>query len=207
MRCPRASHARQARNGSILAVQSNFLIINSDTGAVSSVSCGVASCVDAAADVHCRLASASFDSSDGELMVQRIGAAGPAVVNCCGANRRPAVDAMGYVNVLCAACVDGHSVVHAECVSCSSMQWGPLLGLLLVAAMLTYVLHRLFNDASGNATMPILTYFVQKSTLFLAQDALPMVLSLASVDLLAEGGPGGGAGGSGLLRTFIVPAG
>ena len=203
--CP--SGAQCERNGSILALQGYFLTIDNRTGAVSSVLCGLSSCVDVAADEQCRLAAASFADPDSQSAVQRIGSTGPAVLNCCGANRQPPVDAAGNVNVLCAACIEGYSVVHAECIPCSSVHWAPLCGLLLFAALLTYVLHRLFNDATGSATMPILAYFVQMSTLFLAQDALPMLLSLASVDLVAEGGAGGAPGGGGgdLLRTCIVP--
>ena len=194
--------AQCERNGSILARQGSFLTIDSQTGAVSSVSCGVMSCVDVAASAQCQLAAAAFDNPDEQAAAQRIGPTGPAVINCCGVNRQPAVDAAGNVNVLCAACVEGYSVVQAECIACSSVQVAPLLALLLAAFLLTYVLHRLFNDASGRATLPILTYFVQMSTLFLGQDALPALLGLASLDLVAEGGAGGG---SDALRSCMVP--
>jgi hypothetical protein len=169
--CPAGEQCE--RNGSIQARQGSFLLINNETGAVSSVSCGLSSCVDVVANAQCQLAASSFDAPTSAAAVLRIGPTGPAVINCCGLNRRPAVDAAGNVNVLCAACIDGYSIVQGECIPCSSVQVGPLLALLPAAFCLLYVLLRLFNDASGSALLPILTYFVQMSTLFLGQDALP----------------------------------
>ena len=203
--CP--AGAQCDRNGTIVAHQGSFLAIDSSTGFVSSVECALSACVEAADDEQCRLAAASFTTFNTSLPVPRIGATGPAVINCCGPHRRPPVTEDGSVNVLCAQCVDGYTVVHSECIPCSSVHWGRLIGLLLLAVLLLYLLHRLFHDVSGSATMPILTYFVQMSSLFLTQDALLVILNVASVDLVADGLPGGGASnaGSDVLRACIVP--
>ena len=165
------------RNGTIIAQQGYFLVIDSGSGFVSSVDCFPTACVQPEDVAECRSTAASFLTSDGSNNATsgalRVGNIGPAVINCCGANRRPAVDSDGVINVLCSACMDGYREVQGECIACESVQWGQVLGLLLAAFLFVYALHRFSHDAGGSATQPILAYFVQMSLLFLASDSLP----------------------------------
>ena len=194
------------RNGTITAAAGYFLVVDSGSGEVSSVDCFSSACIEATSADECRLAAATFlsfnGSSNSSSGAQRVGSTGPAVINCCGANRRPAVDSDGVINVLCATCKDGYREIQGECIVCDSVQWGQLIGLLLAAFLFVYVLHRMSHGAGGSATQPILAYFVQMSLLFLASDSLPLLLSLVNIDLV---GDGTGTGRNTALRTCVVP--
>ena len=88
------------------------------------------------------------------------------------------------VNVLCAQCLPGHSSISGRCVQCSSVQWGALSGLLLLALLLVYAVHRLPHDWPGSATLTIVAYFVQLSAMFKASTILPQLFALVNLQLL-----------------------
>ena len=128
------------------------------------------------------------------------------VVNCCGTGRWPAyVNVSSFllpnvsspasslpadlldnngVNVLCAHCLPGHSSVNGRCVACSSVQWGALCGVLLLALLLVYAVHRLPHDWTGSASLAIVAYFVQLSAMFKASSVLPQLFALVNLQLL-----------------------
>ena len=201
--CPAGSACD--RNGTIIAQPGYFLVIDSGSGAVSSVDCFSTACVAPEGADECRAAAASSFSFDGHTNTTagalRVGSTGPAVINCCGANRRPAVDGDGVINVLCAACMEGYREIQSECIACEEVRWGQVVGLLLAALLFVYALHRFSHDAGGSATQPILAYFVQMSLLFLASDSLPSLLSLVNIDLVGDGS----GGGNSVLRTCVAP--
>ena len=177
-------------NGTIAAQHGSYVLIDQDAGTVSSTMCSSSACMDA-----------SFCEQQPADAVSRIESSGLEVVNCCGDGRWPAfterwenssfADASALRtshghNVLCAACLPGHSSVNGRCIPCESTHYGALVGMLLLAFILIYLVHRLPHDWTGSATLLITTYFLQQSVLFLASESMPQMLSLVNVDLLGD---------------------
>ena len=104
------------------------------------------------------------------------------------------------ISLLCAACMPGHASVSGQCIPCETTQYGAVLGVLVLALLLVYLVHRLPHDWTGSATLLIATYFLLQSVLFLAAGSLPQLLSLVNMNLLGDhASRGGGAGSDGVL--------
>ena len=197
--CP--ASATCTADGDILAASGSFLVVDQQAGTVSAVACSHAACLDAAA-------------CSAEEAGQTIASSSLRVVNCCAAGRWPAFSlaptdaairaAQGH-NVLCASCLPGHSAVNGHCIACPGVQWAALSGLLLLALGLVYLVHRLPADHSGAATVLILAFLLQQSTIFLTADSLPQLMSLFSVELLGGGGSRGADSVVGYGTLCVLP--
>ena len=184
--CPSQAHC--AADGHVRARAGSFLLVEQTTGIVQSAVCSAAACWSAE----------QCSSVDDTRFAQRIEATQLLVINCCAAGRRPAYDpsdreleGSSGINVLCAKCQDGFSVVNGECVSCAAVNVGSLSGLLLLSFFLVYLVHRLPHDWTGSAIFVITSYFVQQSALLLTAAPLPSqltILSLLNMNLLGESG-------------------
>ena len=170
----------------LMAQPAAYLVIDSSSGLVSALRCPLSACVDAS---RCLGADGVLDSG---ISVQRIPVTQVPVLNCCGDNRRPALDSGGGLNVLCAACLNGYTDVRGHCVACSGTRWGRLWLVLLAALMLTLLLHRLSSSWSSSASLPMFFYFIQMSALFLSSETLPALASFVNIDLLGDAGPAQG---------------
>ena len=193
-------------SGDILSAVGQYLLIDQQAATVSAIRCSSSACISAAA--QCPLGDDS-DSQHQQQQPQLIAASQLRVLNCCGRGRWPAhvntstflsLNASGQssallllpdalldtdgVNVLCAHCLPGHSSVNGRCVECSSVQWGALCGVLLLAVLLVYAVHRLPHDWTGSATLSIVAYFVQLSAMYKASDLLPQLAALVNLQLL-----------------------
>ena len=167
--CPAGAQCME--DGSIVAGPGSFLMLDARTGVVSSVDCLWTACV--AGSAAC-------------LASRQVAAwSGVSVANCCGQNRRPAVDALGVVNALCAQCEDGYTEMQGQCVECRSTRWDRLLGILLLLFLLVYLLHRL-SQRSPSAQLSIFFYSSQMSLLFLSSEPIPYVFGLLNMDLLGN---------------------
>jgi hypothetical protein len=194
--------------GNITAMAGAYLLI-SEAGTVNSVQCSSLACKDS---WECP----GTGTDDGS---ERIPTSPLRVVNCCGDGRWPAAlqDRQRYErepellltdghNVLCALCLPGYSVVNGRCIDCPRVAWAPLTGLLLLALLLVYVVHRLPSDLTGAATVLVLSYFLQQASLFLSTENLPQLLSLLQVSLLGDHlQQGAGSGAVGAVSVCIVP--
>ena len=168
--CPAGAQCME--DGSIVAGPGSFLMLDARTGVVSSVDCLWTACV--AGSAAC-------------LASRQVAAwSGVSVANCCGQNRRPAVDALGVVNALCAQCEDGYTEMQGQCVECRSTRWDRLLGILLLLFLLVYLLHRVSRRWATSARLTIFFYSLQMSILFLSSEPMPYILGLLNVDLLGE---------------------
>ena len=162
--CP--ARASCDSSGQIVAAAASFLLVDQNRETVTSVPCSASACI-AGSQLSCErggtlVLSSSFSS----------------VINCCGAGRYPAYSAAWQqvgalqdsegVNVLCAMCLPGHSEVHGECIPCDSVQWGRLVGLLLVMLLVVYLVHRFSSQKGDAAVLSITAYFLQQSQLFLS---------------------------------------
>ena len=209
----------------------------STTACVSAASADGAQCPlgGSAAAAAADGSSSTGDNDNRELqqLPQLIDASQLRVINCCGRGRWPAyvntsallhfndsqlalsmpdgiLDSDG-VNVLCAHCLPGYSTVNGRCVHCPSVRWGALSGVLLLAVLLVYAVHRLPHDWTGSATLSIVAYFVQLSAMFKASDLLPQLLALVNMDLLGGQAVGGSqsydedGGGALSLAICVVP--
>ena len=174
-------------DGSVILVarSANYALVDSSSGVVTTVRCAPLACVDG---TECLRDSGQQWSS--------IPHTGVAVINCCGANRLPAVDSAGRLNVLCSACMDGYTEVQGRCVQCPAPRWDRLVGLLLVAFLLVWGLHRLSSNAlwSTSAVLSIFVYFAQMSAVFMSGESLPLVVSFLNLDLLGSAGETGAMG-------------
>ena len=182
----------------LIAQPASYLLIDSRSGLVTSVPCAGLACIDGAQCVEAAVW--------GGAAVQSIPVTLTTVLNCCGPNRKPAVDAQAGLNVLCAECMDGFSSVRGRCISCPSTQWLPLLAVLVCALLLVYLLH-LLSSASGlegSAVLPIVVYFCQMSALF-ASGSLPLIASFLNLDLLGDGAGGSSDYGLGNTSWCIIP--
>ena len=180
--CP--EHAA-CEDGNITAVSGWYVMIDDSTATVSTVPCWTSACI-----------SRDEPRCDGRTP-QTIVSSQLSVVNCCGPGRYdaftddysavPELRATRGVNVLCAVCLPGHTQINGRCIPCASVQWGALTGVLLVALLLVFLLHRFPHDWQGSARMVIIGYFLQISALFLSSESAPQMLSLLNVDLLGTG--------------------
>jgi hypothetical protein len=148
---------------------------------------------------------------------QVVPGSGLPVLNCCGAGRLPAYDPnaaalaeYGGHNVLCANCLEHHSLVNGRCVYCPAIEAGRLLGMVLLLLLLVFTVHRLPRDYQGSGAPAIFAYFIQQSNLFLSAESIPQAVALLNVNLLGEHVTRG-AGPSGMsalnldLSACIVP--
>ena len=188
-------------DGSIAAEAGSYLLIEQQAGTVRSTSCSATACSDG---LGCEL---EYPSSSAELIrVSRL-----SVLNCCAEGRwhayvdDPTVYAHSGLmqrtkghNVLCAQCLPGHTSVSGHCVSCEATNWPALLGFVALALLLVYLIHRLPHDWTGCATLLITSNFLQLSTLFLASESMPQLLSLFSVNLLGDHASRGQQTGAGV---------
>ena len=180
--CPTFAYC--STEGNVSALTGGYLLLDQQSGLLSSMTCPAASCVSA------------LDS--GLQSRQQCMPAGPrflstsslAVINCCGTGRYPAYDPSAQAllptegsNVLCALCLPGHSEVNGRCIPCSGVNWAMVSLLLLLSLLLVYLLHRLPHDFSGSASLTIGAYFAQLSLRFLASEATPQMLSLVNLSL------------------------
>ena len=224
-------------SGDIMAAGGQYLIIDQQAATVAAVRCSSSACLNAAAQCP---ATDDLDASarqqQQQPMSQLISASQLRVLNCCDAGRWPAyvntsffvsandsnqtstpqqlpdgiVDSDG-VNVLCAHCLPGYSSVNGRCVECSSVQWGALFGLLLLALLLVYAVHRLPHDWTGSATLSIVSYFVQLSAIYKASDLLPQLSALVNFQLLggftssSQSAVSAGANGGSVLAVCVAP--
>ena len=195
-------------SGNILAAAGQYLLIDQHAATVSAIRCSSTACMSAA--TQCPAAGDSDGgggSGQQQQQPQLIAASQLRVLNCCGPGRWPAhvnissflpldinftsalslpdaiLDTDG-VNVLCAHCLPGHSAINGRCVECPSVQWGALSGVLLLAVLLVYAVHRLPHDWTGSATLSIVAYFVQLSAMYKASDLLPQLFALVNFQLL-----------------------
>ena len=85
-----------------------------------------------------------------------------------------------------ALCLPGYSSVNGRCLPCPSINYGALIGVLSVAFLLVFAVHRLQYDWTGAATLFVVANFLQLSVLFLASESLPQLLSLVNFNLLGD---------------------
>ena len=165
-------------SGNITAQEGSFLLVTDD-GLLSSVQCPSSAC-----------------SSGGLCLAtepMRLAGSGLPVWNCCREGRLPAFDSTNDdlrstlgVNVLCAHCQSGYSLINGRCIECSSVQWLPLLAVLGLYLGLIYLLHRVPHNWSGSAQLSICMYFLQVAIVFIASDALPQLLTVTSLSILGD---------------------
>ena len=79
-----------------------------------------------------------------------------------------------------------YTQITGRCIYCPHTNVGRLIGVVLLAFMLVYIVHRLPHDWSGSATSLIMAYFIQQSVVFLASESLPQILALLNVNLLGD---------------------
>ena len=219
-------------DGSIAAHTGGYLLIDQAAGTVSTALCSPSACVDfdyagnaALQPVTTSSSSSSSSSlSSAPSSAQYISKSQLPVLNQCAQGRWPAVtsDGSAYggderlsstdgVNVLCASCLPKYSQVNGRCIPCSSTNYGALLLVVLLALFLVYLIHRLPHDFSGSATLLIGSNFLQLSSLFLASESVPQIISLVNVNLLGDHSSrgqqadGGSAGGAGYVGYCVVP--
>ena len=169
--CPPGAECRE--DGSIVAGAGSFLLMDDATGLVSSKDCLSTACV---SDPDRCVASSA----------QTALWSGVSLVNCCGENRRPAVDEGGNVNALCADCEDGFVEVRGQCVQCGAPRYDRLLALVMLMWLLVYVLHRLSHRWAVSAQLTIFFYSSQMALLFLASEPMPYVVGVVNIDLLGD---------------------
>ena len=181
--------------GALVAGPGSFLLIDQAAGAVSSVACDELACVESGGACLAVVVGPGLsgvgDTADDRptavVQVQTVQTSGLLVVNCCGLHRRHTSAAdPSYVNVLCAECEAGYSELGGECVECASTNWAALTGLVTLALVLVWLLHRLCSSADSSATASIVAYSVQMSLLFQSTQRLPSLLQLLEVDLLSN---------------------
>ena len=201
--CPDGADCLQ--EGRILSQGGTFLLVDQGSGTVSSVPCASSACLPA---------ESCGDSSVGPPeLIER---SSLEVWNCCGEGRFPAsstsTSSAPQLNLLCADCLPGYSVVSGRCIPCAEVQWGPLIGKLLLAFILTYAVHRLPHDWSGSAAFTSGSYFIQLTLLFLASGALPPALTVFNLSLIGDHrtrgfAPVSGDGGGSYMGGCTLPAG
>jgi hypothetical protein len=135
-------------NGSIVADAASYLLPDQRSGTLQALPCSSSACVQA---VRC-MESGSYAEVDGELPI--IAASGLPVVNCCGPGRYPAyvaanvstdgqqasaLQATRGFNLLCAACLPGHSTVNGRCIPCDSPRYGAIAGVAVLAVLLIWL--------------------------------------------------------------------
>ena len=182
--CP--SMAVCEAKGVISADAGSYLLVDQQHGTLSAILCSSLSCI--GGDV-CPTHGPRQQVDRSQLTVR----------NCCGAGRWPAyigngsqlfdsssLAASGGYNVLCATCLPGYASVSGRCVPCTSVNYPALFGVVLLAFVLVYLVHRLPHDWSGSATLMVSSNFLQLSALFLASESLPALLSLVNLNLLAD---------------------
>ena len=181
--CPNG--ATCLRNGTIVAGTASYVLIDQDWGTLDSVWCQSSACLDGF------VCTSSPSSPTAEVVARsQLG-----VVNCCGAGRWPAYvdDPTEYVeveemvatagrNVLCAKCLPGYSSVNGHCIFCSSTNYGAVFGILCLSLFLVYLLHRGPHDWTGAATLLIVSNFLQLSSLFVANEAIPQIANLINLN-------------------------
>ena len=168
--CP--TGAQCLEDGTIIAGPGSFLMLNPQTGLVSAVDCLWTACVAGSA--------ACLDSR------QLAEWSGISVANCCGENRRPAIDELGVVNPLCAQCQDGYTEMQGQCVECRHTRWDRLMSILLLLFLLVYLLHRVSRRWATSAKLTIFFYSSQMSLLFLSSEPMPYIFGLLNIDLLGD---------------------
>ena len=210
VRCP--GQAECDANGTIAAAAGEYLLIEQNRGMVQSITCSKLACTDGS------VCLASTSSAQRQLVaISQLH-----VSNCCDDGRWPAYldNEQLYAhlsaamqrdhghNVLCAQCLPHYSQVNGRCIACSATNWPALLGLLALALLAVYLIHRLPHDWTGSATLLITSNFLQLSTLFLASSSMPQLLSLFSVNLLGSHtakGQGTATPADGGVSVCVVP--
>jgi hypothetical protein len=185
--CP--AMARCDRLGNITAQAGAYVLIDQAAGMLSTATCWSSVCLDGQ---QCAAASE-------QQQQQRVVLSNLTVVNCSSDGAWPAyvatpelyrddavMRASGGHNVLCASCLPGFAAVNGRCIECGSTRIGRLCGVVLLALLLVWLLHRLPHDWTGSAALLITSYFVQMSALFQATEALPQLFSLLNVNLLGS---------------------
>ena len=186
--CPAQADCSPA--GRVEAGAGSYLLIEQQAGTAWSVPCS---------DRACRQAH-DCPMSTPPASVQSIGISQLHVSNCCDDGRWPAYldNEQLYAhlsaamqrdhghNVLCAQCLPHYSQVNGRCIACSATNWPALLGLLALALLAVYLIHRLPHDWTGSATLLITSNFLQLSTLFLQSESMPQLLSLLNLNLLGD---------------------
>ena len=194
--CP--SSALCDTDGVIWAQRGGYVLIDQQLGTLTTALCSPSACVqsffnhsglvvDGQLDVGLPLLSAS-PYVEPRPAPQVVRLSGLTVQNFCDEGRWPAFmsDPSAYAdvpslvatdghNVLCALCLPGYSQVNGRCIPCESTHVGALLGVVLLALLLVYLVHRLPHDWTGSATVAIVSNFIQMSTLFIAGDGHPAV--------------------------------
>ena len=196
--CPDAAHCRE--DGVVAAGAGSYLLIDQQLGTVASLPCSQLACTGAAvaADGSMGQCSATtIASTSSPELVQR---SGLSVLQCCAAGRWPAYvagDPAQYAdstamtssqgrNVLCAVCLPLHTSLAGRCVPCSSANVAALLGVVVLAFVLVYLIHRTPHDWSGSATLLIVANFLQLAAVFLQSDSMPQLMSLINLSLLGD---------------------
>ena len=191
-------------NGNITAMQGSFLVVDQQEASVSRVVCSQSACIDWSDG--CAGSSASLVISASQLHVR----------TCCGTGRlasigsgSPLLQSTHDINVLCAYCLPDHSLVNGRCIPCEGVHWDLLLGLLLLALVLVYLLHRVPMGSSDSAKLFIALYLLQMSAVFLAAESLPHLLSIVNVNLLGDqltrGAQHNADSGAPYIGSCIVP--
>ena len=200
-------------NGSIMASEGSYVLVDQTQGTLSTLSCSASACRDGAECVATALSTTFPTIATSQLPI----------LNCCGEGRWTAFtsDSSAYAgiteleqtagyNVLCALCSPGYSSITGMCVSCSASNSGLIVLLLVMVLVVVYVLHRLPHDWTGSATLSIATAFVQLSALLLSSTAaVPQLLALLNLHVDTIGGLGNnlqdGDRAAGVARVCITP--
>jgi hypothetical protein len=101
----------------------------------------------------------------------------------CEANRLPA-DA----NPLCGRCASGYSEWGGECLACSGVDGGLVLGLLVLAWSVVFVIHLLSQWTTSTSALRITMFFWQVAYLIVGRGAWLRWASVLDLNFLSVGG-------------------
>jgi hypothetical protein len=101
----------------------------------------------------------------------------------CGANRPPA-----NVNPLCGSCVSGYSEWGGQCMACSGVDGGLVLGLLLLAWTVVFLIHLLSQWTTSTSALRIAMFFWQAALLIVGRSAWLRWASVLDLNFLSVGG-------------------
>jgi hypothetical protein len=111
----------------------------------------------------------------------------------CGPNRAAAED-----NPLCGRCLPGYSEWDGTCISCSGVNGGLVLGLLLLACACVLAIHSIAQRASTSSSLRIVMFFWQVSFLIVGSATWVRWASFLDLDFFAAGS------GSGSVCPFPI---